>query len=116
MDGKQLYIRNSLTLKVMGIAKVILKMTFKNLLTLNNVFYIIDIVKNLVLDSLLRKNDYKTIFKSDKLVLIKSKMFVCKKYVCNDLSKMNVMNIVTKNHINNKNNFFFYYLLESYDM
>lgn len=71
MDGKQLYIRNSLTLKVMGIAKVILKMTFKNLLTLNNVFYIIDIVKNLVLDSLLRKNDYKTIFKSDKLVLIK---------------------------------------------
>lgn len=71
MDGKQLYIRNSLTLKVMGIAKVILKMTFKNLLTLNNVFYIIDIVKNLVLDSLLRKNDYKMIFKSDKLVLIK---------------------------------------------
>jgi len=71
MDGKQLYIRNSLTLKVMGIAKVILKMTFRNLLTLNNVFYIIDIVKNLVLDSLLRKNDYKMIFKSDKLVLIK---------------------------------------------
>jgi hypothetical protein len=71
MDGKQLYIRNSLTLKVMGIAKVILKITFRNLLTLNNVFYIIDIVKNLVLDSLLRKNDYKMIFKSDKLVLIK---------------------------------------------
>lgn len=71
MDGKQLYIRNLLTLKVMGIAKVILKMTFRNLLTLNNVFYIIDIVKNLVLDSLLRKNDYKMIFKSDKLVLIK---------------------------------------------
>lgn len=43
-------------------------------------------------------------------------MSVGKKYVCNDLSKMNVMNIVTKNHINNKNNFFFYYLLESYDM
>jgi len=105
-----LCIRNSSTLKVMGIGKVILKMTFRNFLTLNNV------KQKWLPDSLLSKNDYKMIFKSDKLVLIKSKMFVGKGYACNDLSKMNVMNIVTNNCINNKNNSSFSYLLESCDM
>jgi hypothetical protein len=47
--------RNSLTSEVLGIRKVILKMTCEKLLTLNNVFYVFDIMKNLVSGSLSRK-------------------------------------------------------------
>ena len=48
VDGEHLYMRNSSISKVLGIEKVIRKMTFEKLLTLNNVLHIVDIRKNLL--------------------------------------------------------------------
>jgi hypothetical protein len=53
---------NSLTSKILGVGKVILKMTYRKLLTLNNVFHVTEIMKNLVSDSLLSKNNFKIVF------------------------------------------------------
>jgi hypothetical protein len=46
----------------MDIKKVILKMTSRKFLTLNNIFHVYDIVKNLVLDLLLSKHGLKMVF------------------------------------------------------
>jgi hypothetical protein len=55
---------------VLDIRKIILKMTCEKLLTLNNVFYVFDIIKNLVSSSLWRKkNSFKIVFESDKFIL-----------------------------------------------
>jgi hypothetical protein len=39
---------NSSTCKVLGVEKITLKMTFKKLITFNNVLCVVDIKKNLV--------------------------------------------------------------------
>jgi hypothetical protein len=46
----------------MDIKKVILKMTSRKFLILNNKFYVYDIVKNLVFDLLLSKHGLKMVF------------------------------------------------------
>jgi hypothetical protein len=51
MDGKHLYMKKSSTSKALGLGKFILKMTFKKLLTLNNIFQIDGIKKDLVFSS-----------------------------------------------------------------
>lgn len=102
VDGEQLYMGNASSSKVLGIGKVVLKMTSGKLLTLNNVLHVADIRKNLVSGSLLSKNGFKMVFESDKFVLTKSGMFVGKGYLCDGLFKMNVMTIVTKDENNNK--------------
>jgi hypothetical protein len=48
VDGENLYVRNSSTSKLLEVVKVILKITFEKLLTLNNALYIADIIKNIV--------------------------------------------------------------------
>ena len=53
--GKQLYMGNSATSKVEGQGKIVLKMTSGKELTLNEVFHMLDIRKNLVSGSLLSK-------------------------------------------------------------
>lgn len=102
MDGKGLYMENSSTSKVLGVGKIILKMTSGKLLTFNNILHVVNIRKNLVSNSLLSTNDFKMIFKSDKLILSKSGMFIEKSYLCDDLFKMNVMIIVTIDENNKK--------------
>ena len=73
-DEEQLYIGNSSTSKVIGQGKVILNMTFGKELTLINVMHVSGIQKNLVSGSLLSKNDFRLVLKSDKFVLIKNGM------------------------------------------
>jgi len=113
MNEENLYMRNSSTSNVLVVGKVILKMTFEKLFTLNNVHYIADIKKNLVFGSLLRKNNIKMVFKNDKYILSKSDIFVEKRYLCDEFFKMNIMIIVTNDENNNKIVSFFY-LFESY--
>jgi hypothetical protein len=48
VDGENLYMRNSSTSKLLEVVKIILKITFGKLLTLNNALYIADIIKNIV--------------------------------------------------------------------
>ncbi|TYK02905.1 pol polyprotein [Cucumis melo var. makuwa] len=61
--------------------KVILKMTSRKELTLNNVLHVSDIRKNLVSGSLLSKNGFKLVFVSDKFVLSKNEMYIGKGYL-----------------------------------
>jgi hypothetical protein len=105
-NGEYLYVENSSTSKIRGIRNVILKMTSKKVITLDNVFYIADIRKNLVYSSLLSKNNFKIIFENNKFVLTKNKMFVRSEYVCNDIFKINIMITVIRDEMNNKNNIF----------
>ena len=100
-DGEQLFMGNSSTSKVEGKGKVILKMTSRKELTLNDVLPVLEIRKNLVSGSLLSKKGFMLIFESNKFVLTKSEIYVGKGYMSNVLFKMNVMTIVSD--FNNKN-------------
>ena len=65
---EKLYMGNSLTSKVEGVGKIALKMTSGKIVTLINVLNVPDVRKNLVSGSLLRKNGFKLVFVSDKLI------------------------------------------------
>lgn len=116
MDGDNLNMKNSLSFKVQIDGNVILKMTSKKLLTFYNKLYIIDITNNLALNSLLSKNNFKMVFKSDKFIVFENKIFIEKGYLSEDLLKMNVITTITKDEMNNNNNTSSFYLLESCDM
>ena len=92
---------NSSTSKVEGKGKVILKMTSRKELILNDDLHVPEIRKNLVSGSLLSKNGFRLVFESDKFVLTKSGIYVGKGYMSNGLFKMNVMTIVSD--FSNKN-------------
>ena len=102
-NSEHLYIENSSTSKIRDIRNVISKMTSKKVITLDNVFHIVD-RKNLVYSSLLSKNNFKIVFESNKFILTKSEMFVRSEYVCDDIFKINIMIIVIRDEMNNKNN------------
>ncbi|XP_047257481.1 uncharacterized protein LOC124889572 [Capsicum annuum] len=56
---EMIYIDNSATAKVEGTGKICLKMTSGKVLTLNNVFYVLELRRNLISVSLLDKNGFK---------------------------------------------------------
>jgi hypothetical protein len=99
--------RNLSTSKVVGVEKIILKIPFRKLLTLNNILYILDIMKNLMCSSLLSKNSLNIVFESHKFILSKNNVFVEKRNLSDDLFNMNAMTIITNYMNNNKNNVFF---------
>ena len=55
MERENLYMKNSLTTKVLSVGKVILKMISEKLLTLNDKLHVADIKKNLMSNLLLRR-------------------------------------------------------------
>ena len=66
---------------------MVLKMTFGKELTLTNVLYVTETLKNLVSGSLLNNHGFKLVFESNEFVLSKSGMYGGKGYVeveCND--------------------------------
>ena len=87
--------------------KMLLKMTSRKQLTLNNVLYVSKIRKNLVSGSLLNKHEFHMVFELDKVILSKFGMYVGNGYVSDEFFKLNVMTII------NKNNQSSVYLLES---
>ncbi|GJX53109.1 retrotransposon protein, putative, ty1-copia subclass [Tanacetum coccineum] len=107
--GEKLYMGNSATADIKGEGDVILKMTSKKELKLNNVLYVPEIRKNLVSGWLLNKFGFCLVFESDKFVLSKNQMYVGKGYAVNGMFKLNVM--VVKNDINKMNSSA--YLIES---
>jgi hypothetical protein len=58
VNGENIMMENSSTSKVLDVGRVILKMTFGKLLTLNKVLHVANITKNLVFGSLLSKNSF----------------------------------------------------------
>ena len=89
---------------------MVLKITSRNELNLNDVLRKLDICKNLVSGSLLNKNGFKLVFESNNFVLTKSEVFVGKGYMRDGLFKMTEMTIIPT--INNNKNTCFAYMLE----
>ena len=81
---------NSAVSKVERKGKVILKLTSKKKLTMNNVLYVSDIRKNLISSSILSKKGSRMIFELDKFVLTKGGEYVGKGYLIDGLFKANV--------------------------
>ncbi|XP_075106933.1 uncharacterized protein LOC142179932 [Nicotiana tabacum] len=72
------FMENSATAKIEGTGKIALKMTSRKIVTLNNVFHVPKMRKNLVSTSLLVKNGSKYVFVTDKVVVSKNEMYVGK--------------------------------------
>ncbi|KAL6319114.1 hypothetical protein AAG906_011192 [Vitis piasezkii] len=72
VNGRNLIMGNSATSRVVGIGKVVLKMTFGKELVLTYVLHVPDICKNLVSGSMLSKSGFKLVFESDKFVFMKN--------------------------------------------
>lgn len=65
--------------RIVGLGKVVLKMTSGKELTLIDVLHVPDIRKNLVSGSALVKAEFRLVFHSSKFVLSKNDMFVGKR-------------------------------------
>ena len=77
---------------------------------LKNVLYVPEIHKNLVSGLLLNNHGFRMVFKSDKVVLSKSGMYVGKGYMNDGMWKLNVMTVI-KSSMNKASSFA--YMLES---
>ena len=114
VNGRNLIMGNSTTSRVMGIGKVVLKMTSGKELVLTDVLHVPDIRKNLVSGSMLSKNRFKLVFEFDKFVFMKNGMYVGKGYMTNGMFKMNVM--IVKRDFNNNKASTYVYLTESFTL
>ena len=107
---EMIYMANFSTAKVEGTGKICLKMTSEKVLTLDNVFYVLELRRNLIFISLLYKNEFKCVTISGKIVISKGEVYVGKGYLTEGLYKMNVMNVEINKSSNSS------YLLESYNL
>jgi len=87
MDSEHLEMRNSSTSKVLDVGTFI-KVTSEKLLTLKNMLHVVDIRMNLIFGSLLRKNGFKLVLKSDKFIISKNRVFIGDEYLSDDLFKI----------------------------
>lgn len=90
---------NSTTSDIERQGKLIVKMTSKEKLNLNNVLHVIKIHKNLVSRSLLNKYRFRMVVELNIAVLSKNGMYVGKEYISNRLFKLNVSVEKPKNNI-----------------
>jgi hypothetical protein len=89
--------------RVLGVGMVNLKLTLGKTVRLKNVHHVPTIKKNLVSGSLLCRDDFKLVFKSNKCVLSKYGNFVGKGYESGDLFRLSLSedcNNVVNNAIN----------------
>ena len=100
-DGEKLYMGNSSASNFEGRGNVMLKFTSRKVVTLIDVLHVPEIRKTLVLGLILSKKWFKLIFKYDRFILTKVGMYVGKRYLVEDLFKLNVL--VTNTINNNKN-------------
>ena len=83
--GENVYMGNFATFEIKDQGKVVLKMNFGKELALTNVLDVPEIRKNLVFGSLLNNHGFKLVLKSNKFVLSKSRMYVGKGYMIDDM-------------------------------
>ena len=95
---EQVFMGDSRSTPVIGKGKVLLKLTSRKMLALNDVLHVSDIRWNLVSVSLLRKAGVRILFDFDKIVLIKNDAFMGKSY-CNKglFMLLNVFYIINNN-------------------
>ena len=91
---------NTSTVEVKGIGLVELVFNSEKSLTLNDVFFVLEVRKNLIFGFLLNKFGFKQVYEADKYVLSKGNVFVGKGYAGSDMFKLNV---ITSSNDNAKN-------------
>ena len=77
-----MFMGNLATAGVIEKGKVILKLTSRKNLSLNNVLYVPSLLRNLVSRSLLNRADLKIIVEGDKVVLIKNEKNLLTRCIC----------------------------------
>lgn len=92
MKGMNMFMGNSSSSKVIRKGIMDLCFTSGKTVTLRKVLHVVDIRKNLVFGSLLRKHGFKLMFESNKFVLTKNRIFVGKGFSTSWMFKLNVAN------------------------
>lgn len=100
ISGRKLFMANNETSPVVGLGRVVLKMTSGKELTLVDVLHVPDVNKNLISGSLLDKAGFRLVYEGGKIVMSKNGQFVGKGYLERGLYKMNVMTVNRKIDIN----------------
>ena len=85
-------IGNNVVTPVLGIGRINLKLTSEKTLALQDVHHVPEIRRNLIRECLLVQQNYKLIFESNKVVIIKDLNFIGKRFLCDSLFKLNVKN------------------------
>ena len=78
--------------KVLGNGTIEVKMSSNKMLILTNVFYVLDIKKNLVFSNLLCKSGVKALFELNKLILSKNGIFLVKGFATDGIYKLSIIN------------------------
>ncbi|KAK4355949.1 hypothetical protein RND71_024920 [Anisodus tanguticus] len=102
-EGLKVLMENNDSAVVAGKGMVKINFTSEKKVTLNNVFHVPSIRKNLVSASHLCKNELKIILEGNNCIVSKNAIFVGKGYSCNGMYKLS---------INNNNNFNSAYIVE----
>ena len=88
--GEHLFMGNNAPIMVQGKGQVELFFTSGNLLVLKDVYYAIEISRNLVTGPILNRLGYKFVFEADRCIISKNNLFVGRAYLCNSLSKLSL--------------------------
>ena len=94
VSDKKLFMGNNASSDVLGVGKVVLKMTSGKELTLKEVMHVPEIRRNLVSGPLLVNAGFRLVFESNKFVLTKNDTFVGRGFVCEGLFKVNAMSVM----------------------
>jgi hypothetical protein len=86
--------RNGSHASIRGGGMVDLKLTSRQIVQLKNVQHVPSINKNLVSDSLLCRDGFKTVLESNKFVISKCGQFIGKFYVCGGLFCFSISDFV----------------------
>jgi hypothetical protein len=85
LTSRQIVQLNGSHASIRGGGMVDLKLTLRQIVQLKNVQHVPSINKNLVSDSLLCRDGFKTVLESNKFVILKCGQFIGKFYVCGGL-------------------------------
>jgi len=91
-DGIFLYMGKFSKEQVRGKGSVILEFTSRKFLTLNDVYHVLNIQKNLVPGSLLDRFGLRVIYEANKVVISKGGVFFGKGYVFDGMFKLSINN------------------------
>ena len=107
-DEKVVYLGDSHTAQVLGKGKVMLKLSSRKTLALNNLLHVPNIRANLVSVALLEKMGVKVSFESDKIIMTKDNIFVGKGFCNQGLFVLSISEVMNENASSSA------YLVDSY--
>ena len=93
-EEKVVYLSDSHTAQVLGKGKVMLKLTLRKTLALNNVLHVPNIRANLVSVALLGKVGVKVSFESNRIVMTKNNIFMGKGFCNQGLFVLSISEVI----------------------